>query len=153
MQRYLDEFEKEDTGKRLRFFRVALIVLGLLILFRFWQLQVMQGEKWKLLATANQFRKVRIKSSRGQLLDRNGKKIAGNRPGFNLTIIPKDANQQTIARLASFIGISAEELSAKIKVEKNWSPFVPVKIRENLSWEELSRLEEHIREMPGVDIE
>jgi len=153
MQRYLDEFEKEDTGKRLRFFRVALIVLGLLILFRFWQLQVMQGEKWKLLATANQFRKVRIKSSRGQFLDRNGKKIAGNRPGFNLTIIPKDANQQTIDRLASVIGMSAEQLSAKIKVEKNWSPFVPVKVKENLNWEELSRLEEHIREMPGVDIE
>jgi penicillin-binding protein 2 len=153
MQRYLEEWEKEDTFKRLRFFRIALVVLGSLILFRFWQLQVWQGDKWKLLATANQFRKVKIKASRGQLLDRNGKKIAGNRPGFNLTIIPKDANQETVSRLASVVGIPAEELASRIKIGKNWSPFVPVKVKENLSWEELSRLEEHIRELPGVDIE
>ena len=98
-------------------------------------------------------RKVRVIASRGLLLDRKGRVLAGNRPGFNLVILPSDAKEATIARLAKLLGEPEDMLLNRIKESKRWSPFVPAILKEYLSWDELSRVEEHIRELPGVDIE
>ena len=102
MERYLDQFEKERVVSRLRIFRWMMIAAGALIIFRFFQLQVLQGQKWRMLATENQFRKVRVVAGRGLLLDRKGRILAGNKPGFNLTVTPADADSKTIFKLAQF---------------------------------------------------
>jgi len=153
MPRYLDEREKEKLGERLRIFRWVIFFFGILILFRFWQLQIHQGEKWQLIAKENQIRKIRIPASRGLILDRKGRLLAGNRPGFNITIIPADIDQDTINALADILGFNAEELKKWIKNNQRWSPFVPIKLKENLSWEELAKIEERLRNLSGVDIE
>ena len=98
MQRYLEQFEKERMAVRLRIFFWFVIAVGLLITFRFGQLQVFQGDKWRMIATENQFRKVRVAANRGLVLDRKGRILAGNRPGFNLTLIPADINKKTVAQ-------------------------------------------------------
>ncbi len=153
MQRYFDEYEQEKLGRRLRIFQVAVIAVFLLVLFRFWELQVLQGEKWKLIATENQFRKIRVFPSRGLILDRNGKILAGNKLGFNITVIPSDIDQKSVEQLAPILGMSPEALRQKIKQGQAWSRYVPSEIKENLSWEQVSRIEEHLRNFPGVDIE
>jgi penicillin-binding protein 2 len=106
-----------------------------------------------MIATENQFRKVRVVASRGLLLDRKGRILAGNRPGFNLTLIPADINTQTVTRLAEILNVPEDALRQKIKESQQWTRYVPVTIQENLSWQTLSRLEEHLRELSGVDIE
>jgi len=153
MQRYLEEFEREQVVKRLRLFRWVVLGVGILIMFRFWQLQIFQGAKWRILATENQFRKVRVLAGRGFILDRKGRVMAKNRPGFNLAVIPADVNQKTIDLLAGTLNARAQDLAERIKSGRRWSPFVPVTIKENLSWEETSQLEEHFRDLSGVDIE
>jgi len=153
MERYLDQFEKERVVSRLRIFRWMMIAAGALIIFRFFQLQVLQGQKWRMLATENQFRKVRVVAGRGLLLDRKGRILAGNKPGFNLTVTPADADSKTIFKLAQFLELPERELKLRITASRQFSRFVPVTVKKDLSWEELSRLEEHLRELSGVDIE
>jgi len=145
MPRYLQEIEREKLTRRLNRLRTLLIIFGVLILIRFWQLQIHQGEKWKLIATENQIRKIRVPASRGIL--------AGNRPGFNITVIPADINRETRERLAKILKKSPEDLEQEIQKNQRWSPFVPIKLKENLSWQELSEIEEQLRELSGVDIE
>ena len=153
MPRYLQEIEREKLTRRLNRLRTLLIIFGVLILIRFWQLQIHQGEKWKLIATENQIRKIRVPASRGLILDRRGRILAGNRPGFNITVIPADINQETRERLAKILKESPEDLEQEIQKNQRWSPFVPIKLKENLSWQELSEIEEQLRELSGVDIE
>jgi len=152
MQRYLDEYEQERLSRKLGFFRAAVILVCLLVIFRFWQLQVLEGEKWKLIATENQFREIRILPSRGMILDRKGRILAGNRLGFKITVIPADIDETTITQVAPILNLTAEALKGKIKEGELWSRYVPIEIKENLSWEEVSRIEEHQRDFSGVDI-
>ena len=152
MQRYLDEFEQERLRKQLWFFRLALLAVCGLVLFRFWQLQVIQGQRWKLIAVENQYRQIRILPSRGMILDRNGRLLAGNKLGFNITVIPADIDDKSIAGLAPLLGLQPEELKQRIK-QNQISRYVPAEIAENISWEELSAVEERLRDFSGVDIE
>jgi len=153
MARYLQEIEKEKLTRRLNRFRILIFGFGFLILIRFWQLQIHQGEKWRLIATENQIRKIRVPASRGLILDRRGRILAGNRPGFNITVIPADINQETLEHLARILKVSTLELKNNIQKNQRWSPFVPIELKENLSWRELAEIEERLRELSGVDIE
>lgn len=153
MQRYLEEFEKERVVRRLRIYRWVVVATGIFLLFRFTQLQIFQGGKWRMVATENQFRKVRLFANRGQFLDRKGRILAGNRPGFNLAVIPADINIRTIDQLTAILDMPAENFRKKIKENLSGARFLPMTIKQNLSWEELSRLEEHGRELSGIDIE
>jgi len=153
MLNYLDEWEKENLGKRLDYVRWLLIFFMLLIIFRFIQLQIFQYKKWNTIASENKIRTIRVLASRGLILDRKGRILAGNRPGFNITVIPADIDQSTIQQLSAILGMSGSELEKKIKEIKRWSPFEPIMIKRNLSWEELAQIEENLRKFSGVDIE
>lgn len=153
MQRYIDEFEQERLKRRLRIFQLAVIIVVLLALFRFWQLQVLQGRRWRLVAAENQFRTIRILPPRGMILDRKGKILAGNKLGFNITVIPADIDEKSIQELAPILNLTPEELKRKIEIKKSWSRNVPVEIKRGLTLEELARIEERLRDFSGVDIE
>jgi penicillin-binding protein 2 len=87
------------------------------------------------------------------ILDRKGKILAGNKLGFNITVIPADIDEKSIQELAPILNLTPEELKRKIEIKKSWSRNVPVEIKRGLTWEELARIEERLRDFSGVDIE
>jgi len=81
---------EEDTGfrGRLFFFRVAIVVVLTLLLFRVYWLQQTQGESLQKLAEDNQLARLLIDAPRGVIFDRNDLPLATNDPSFNVTITP-----------------------------------------------------------------
>ncbi|MBK8904224.1 MAG: hypothetical protein IPM53_23800 [Anaerolineaceae bacterium] len=85
-----EELEKEDFGLRGRlfFFRLAVVaVLGLLV-YRVYWIQQNQGGELQALAQENQFAILRNDAPRGVIFDRDGDPLAINIPSFNVTITP-----------------------------------------------------------------
>lgn len=85
-----EELQKEDFGLRGRlfFFRLAVVaVLGLLI-YRVYWIQQNQGSDLLAQAQENQFAILRNDAPRGVIFDRDGDPLAINIPSFNVTITP-----------------------------------------------------------------
>lgn len=86
----IEELEKEDFGLRGRlfFFRIVVISILGLLLYRVYWIQQTQGTTLQALAQENQFAILRNDAPRGVIFDRDGDPLAINIPSFNVTITP-----------------------------------------------------------------
>ena len=92
------------------------IVLGVLV-FGFWQLQVIQKSHYADLAERNRVKEIQLVAPRGKIYDRNHKILADNRPSFNIVYVRENSPhkvEETVAALVKGLGMSAEELTKKI---------------------------------------
>jgi penicillin-binding protein 2 len=60
---------------------------------------------------------------------------------------------KTKTMLTRIVDINALTITEKLKKAKRRAPFRPVKLKENLSWEEMARIDTYSYEMPGVHVE
>jgi penicillin-binding protein 2 len=79
-------------GRLLTLQAVIVIVIAVLI-GRLWQLQMIAGERYRLLSDRNRLREVDVAAPRGVIYDRNGQILARNRPSFSVVLIPGDLPQ------------------------------------------------------------
>ncbi|MCA9953859.1 MAG: hypothetical protein KC434_04015 [Anaerolineales bacterium] len=85
-----EELQKEDFGLRGRlfFFRLAVVAVLGLLLYRVYWIQQNQGSDLQAQAQENQFAILRNDAPRGVIFDRDGDPLAINIPSFNVTITP-----------------------------------------------------------------
>ena len=148
-----------DKGKVLirRSLIMALIkfLLLMVIIARLYYLQVYQADRYKTLADENRISTRLLVPPRGVIFDRNGVTIASNQQNFQALIVAEQAPnvQETLDAFKKIMPLSeAEEERIKKDLKRNRS-FVPIKIRDNLSWEEVSRIQLNAPDLPGIVID
>lgn len=130
-----------------------IVVIGfLIILVRLWQLQVLQGNEFRKISESNRLRVIGVPAPRGIIFDRNGIPLVKNTPFFCASIIPGEFDNSNVGPLSKLLKIPADELSKKID-RSGQSPSIPVKIREGLSFNEVSFIEARRSDFPGLIIE
>lgn len=80
---------------------IALAVFAV-IFFRLWFLQVLSGDQYLVQARENRTRDVRIQAPRGEIVDRNNRKLVSNRPSNVVQIEPQGLPDQTIEDAAEW---------------------------------------------------
>ncbi|MGC8782349.1 MAG: hypothetical protein ACP5UQ_15925, partial [Anaerolineae bacterium] len=75
---------------RLMLLRGAVLLIVLVMVGRLWQIQMVEGEAYRIRADRNRFREVDVPAPRGVIYDRNGQILARNRPSFTVAIVPGD---------------------------------------------------------------
>lgn len=115
-------------------------------------LQVDQAEEFRLLAEENRINVRLIPPARGQIQDRLGRILAGNEQNYRIVITREDAGDADLVlrRVAALVPMTAEELEAIMAEVRRHSAFVPVIVKERISWEELSRVAVNTPALPGV---
>ena len=148
-----------DKGKVLirRSLIMALIkfLLLMVIIVRLYYLQVYQADRYKTLADENRISTRLLVPPRGIIYDRNGVTIASNQQNFQALIVAEQAPnvQETLDAFKKIMPLSAaEEERIKKDLKRNRS-FVPIKIRDNLSWEEVSKIQLNAPDLPGIVID
>ncbi|HET7700754.1 MAG TPA: penicillin-binding protein 2 [Candidatus Limnocylindria bacterium] len=115
------------------------VALGLAILMvftaltvRLYDLQVMNGARYRVLSEQNRVLRIPVAAERGGITDRNGYVLARNVPGFAVTVLPIDlprAKQpDLVAKLGAIVGRDAAEVSAIIDKQRIRNPYEPVKV-------------------------
>ncbi len=84
------EGNRDPKTTRLLLLRLLIVVLAAVLIGRLWQLQMVTGEKYRLLADANRLRDVDLPAPRGVIYDSNGEILARNRPSFTVEVVPGD---------------------------------------------------------------
>ncbi|MBO5442573.1 MAG: penicillin-binding protein 2 [Alphaproteobacteria bacterium] len=148
-----------DKGKVL-IFRSLIMAFGKLVLMfviigRLYYLQVYQADRYKTLADENRISTRLLIPPRGVIYDRNQVQIATNKQNFQALIVAEQTPnvQETLDAFKKIMPLSdAEEEKIKKDLKRNRS-FVPIKIKDNLTWEEVSRIQLHASDLPGIIID
>lgn len=125
------------------------------IIVRLYYLQVYQADKYKTLADENRISTRLLVPPRGLIYDRNGVVIATNRQNFQALIVAEQTPnlQETLDAFKKIMPLSeAEEQRIKKDLKSNKS-FVPIKIKDNLSWEDVSKIQLNAPDLPGIIID
>jgi penicillin-binding protein 2 len=129
--------------------------LGAILAGRMYQLQVLEKDRYTVLADENRINLRLIAPSRGRIVDRFGVALADNRHNYRVVIVPEQAGnlEATLTALGSLIEISEADRRRVLRDARRKHSFVPLVVRVNLSWEEMARIEVAVPELAGVAIE
>lgn len=131
------------------------IFLLLVIVARLYYLQVYQADKYKMLADENRISTRLLVPPRGIIYDRHQELLATNQQNFQVSIIAEQTTnvQETLDAFKKIMPLSeAEEEKIKKDLRKNRS-FVPIKIKDNLTWEEVAKIQLNAPDLPGIMID
>ena len=115
----------------------------------------MKGNEMRKLSEQNRIRVKKVIAPRGIIYDRNGKILADTRPSFNMYVTPEDIKDfnQTIDGLAKLLNLDREEIMNKLKAASGFPPSFPVKIKPDISMDEVAKVEANRVYLPGVSIQ
>ena len=151
------EEQVRELQDRFKFLYIALFIgLGLLV-SRLVYLQVLKGDQMRQYSEENRIKRVKVASPRGMIFDRNHHLLIDNRPDFDLEIIPqylKESKQEknVIGRLSKILKMSEKEISDILEKAKVQPSFMPVKIKTDLTRDEVAQIEVRKIDMPGVEV-
>ena len=151
----------ENDASHTKLTRRAMLLGGAQLVFmgglaaRMRYLQVDQADQFRLLAEENRINIRLIPPARGEIFDRNGVRLAQNVPSYRIVMVREDAGDVDVVlqRLSQLISITPEAYEAARKEIKRASPFLPVTILDNVTWDDVSRVSVNAPALPGVSPE
>ncbi len=150
-----------DTERIRSLTRRALVLGGIKLgLFgvlagRMYYLQVTEAERYRLLAEGNRINLVLLAPSRGQILDRFGAVLATNDQNFRVVLVAEQAGpvEEALEKLSRYVPLTDADVRRVLRDVGRHRRFVPVNVRENLTWDQVSRIEVNLPELPGLSID
>lgn len=137
--------------------RAALLAAGKLslaavLMGRMYYLQVLESDQYQMLAEENRISMRLLAPPRGLVMDRFGRELASNRQNYRVVLIAEQTNgvAETLDRLARVIPITPHQRRRVLREVMRKRPFVPVKVAENLTWEQFARINVLLPDLPGV---
>jgi penicillin-binding protein 2 len=154
----LENFVKDDTtqeNRKYKWCKWLLILTIIILIIRLWDIQIMKGSDMRKLSEQNRIRIKKVVAPRGMIYDRAGRVMADTRPSFNMYITPEDIKDfnQTVDGLAKLINIDREDIIDKMKIASGFPPSFPIKIKSDISMDEVAKIEANRIYLPGVTIQ
>ena len=133
----------------------GLVLISFVVLLgRFFYLQLLKYDYFQTLAENNRVSLVPIVPNRGLILDRNGVTLAHNFFVYTLEVTPSRAGnvEETINKISQLIEVSAEDRKRFKKLRAQGHGFESVPIRTHLNEVEAAKFAANRYQFPGVEI-
>ena len=131
------------------------LLLLLVIVVRLFYLQVYEADKYRTMSEENRISSRILVPPRGVIYDRNGVPLADNKQNFQAMLVAEQTNSvdKTISQFKKLMPLSDKEEARVRRDLKRYRRFVPIKLKEGLNWEEVSKILLATREMSGVVVD
>jgi len=153
MNIFSDNITKLNSINRRMFIIAAakMIIFGGII-SRMFFLQVKQNDKYLTLSDKNRIREWKLAPVRGDFKDYFGNIIAGNFEAYELHMIPEEVEdfRYTIYRIKDLLNLSDNRFKKIVKKKNEIKPWETLVISNNLSWEDFSKINNHLYDLNGV---
>ncbi len=150
------DYERQrQFTRRAMVFGAGKAALVLTLLGRLHYLQIIEGDKYKLLSEENRINLRLLIPPRGLIKDRRGVVMAENAQNFRLLLIPEKSGNLglTLTKLIRILNLSEHDIG-RIQAELVKRPkFQPIVVNDALEWEQMAALELHNLDLPGASIE
>ena len=153
-------FERDAFGvnknklitRRMFILSAAKIIVFAGIIGRLFSLQISENKKYSFLSDKNRLKTWKLPPKRGIFKDYFENTIADNYQVFQLHVVPEEVEDfnYLMVRLKNIIKIDNREIRRIYKKKEKQFPWQTLIISENLSWEEFSKLNLFLHELPGT---
>jgi len=152
---------KRDTKRVSVFTRRALVLSGVqlatfgALAAKLYQLQVIDSDRYKLAAESNRISARLIAPPRGRIVDRFGTAIAANHMNWHALLIAEQTDDvaATLDNFSRLVPLAEHERARIEREVRRHRRFIPVTVREFLSWEEMARIEVNAPDLPGIVVD
>jgi len=145
--------EKEKIFKiRILVFYFFVLAVFVVLFFRYWNLQVLNGAKYSKIAKENTLRVVTITSKRGKILAKQGEILADHKIGYSILLDRNQLKKHRISVLAKFLNYKDKEFKKILKKYRKIPLYNPIPVKANISFEEMSAFEARKKDFPELFI-
>jgi penicillin-binding protein 2 len=147
-------FHPHLLDRRLRAVRgLVWAVFGVMVL-AFFRTQILGHGKYQLQAETNRLRPIPLLAPRGVIVDRNGKVLAENVPGYTVSLLPgPETNlRATLRRIAALAKLDNAAIERALQRARK-APYQPALVLADAPFAVVSALEERRLEIPGLVIQ
>lgn len=118
-------------------------------------LQITNRDQYQTLSDKNRIHVNLVTPARGFILDRSGLILAHNEQNFRVQIVPEQTRniKQSLDNLSQIIDLLPSEKNSVIQRSKKQARFIPITIKSNLSWEDVSAIEISLPDLAGISID
>ena len=161
------KIEDFSPQERIPFWRIlilaVLFTLGVsILLWRLWNVQVLDSPRYGAAQSAQSFRYVEIPGLRGRIFDRNGEVLADNRPSYSVVLYCEElrsagrytavAADELINQLAARLGLPRTVTQQQVATHVRTSLPMPLVLWQDVNYRTLAYLSEWSEELPGVAV-
>lgn len=147
-------------------FRVFILLIGLafaMLLARFWQLQIIDGDHYRQLAFNNFIKRRVIPAERGQIFDIQNRVVATNHPSYDIMLTPAfftsdqeapESFDRRIRKLGEYLSLTSEEMAAlgeKVRKVGRADRFAPLTVKTGVTRDQVARVETDSLDLHGVE--
>ena len=122
---------------------------------RLYYLQVVESARYTMLAEENRISLRLVAPSRGTIVDRFGVPLAVNQQNYRVVVVSERTRniQDTLDKISKIVPLTDGDRRRVMRELHRKRRFVPVTVRENLTWEQVATIEMNTPDLPGVAIE
>ncbi|WP_238933593.1 peptidoglycan D,D-transpeptidase FtsI family protein [Brevibacillus choshinensis] len=170
MNKQQEQKQRTMLTKRLNILFVIVFLIFTVVVLRLADIQIAEGQDYAKQASKQNFKETPITAIRGDIYDKNGKVIVNNRASFTavfhelddmtshdylnlVTKLEKVLTGTNKASLLKKMDVGYELKNGKMERTMRLSPKLTEKdLKFDLSPKEIAYLEEHLSELPGVEV-
>ena len=149
--------EQQERNAKSRYLIIAVALFFSILIVRLMYLQVIQADLNIRLSKENSMRLKIILPPRGYIYDRRGEVLARNRPSYSLCVLPSQLKRRrdVVHRLCAIRDSTGDAVFDSMDLEATirkafGRKFDPTRIKEDISFDLMSIVEEHSMELPGI---
>jgi penicillin-binding protein 2 len=122
---------------------------------RLYKMQVVDGAKYTAMARGNSISVRLLPASRGRIFDRFGQAVANNRQNWRALLMVEQTNDSgsVLDAFSKLVPLSDSERARILRELRTHQRYVPVLLRDFLSWDQMALIEVNAPDLPGVLID
>src|SRR6266487_3144249 len=151
----MSAFHPHLLERRLRLTRTVVLGAWAALVLVFFRTQILDHSKYQLQSETNRLRPISLPAPRGIITDRNGKILAENLTGYTVSLLPaadEDSLRATLRRIAPIVKLDSLAVE-RLLIRYRRTPYLPVSVLPNATFEVVSALEERRLIFPGLLIQ
>jgi penicillin-binding protein 2 len=149
-------FRNDNRLPQVRLAAASYVIVGIitLLLLGFWKLQVIDSDKYGVMAERNRVRSIPIIAPRGRMLDRDGRVLVDNYPSFSVLLLRDDeaAVSKNLPAIADGLGLSLDDLKEQLVNTEALPKFQPIVIKPEATPADVAFIESHRADIPLLEM-
>ncbi|MGE0615299.1 MAG: penicillin-binding protein 2 [Bacteriovoracia bacterium] len=152
------EEQLRELQDRFRLLHIVVFIGFGLLVSRLVYLQIFNGDKMRQYSEENRIKRVTIPAPRGMIFDRHRTLLVDNQPSFDLEVTPQYLREskrgpEVLDQIAKLLDMPREAIDKRLEKARGQPAFMPVKIKTDLTRDEVAKIETWKLNMPGVAVE
>ena len=152
---YIKDLSNTTFTRRAFILLVGKFVIASVIIFRLFILQIFKGKDYKTLSDKNRIKLIPLQPKRGMIRDSRGYILAQDILTHKIYFYKQKGspNEESLRAVLNLLDISSKKAQGRLKAAQKAPYLNPILLKDNLSWNVLTKIEGNLYDLPGVYID